>query len=70
MLSHILSWDQDVALGHRGRVRAVPLRRDRRAVISMEYAIMAGMIILIILSATGPFLSGLATLLGHMTDAL
>lgn len=67
---HAPPCDPGVGIPPWARARRASLLRDRRAVTSMEYAIMASMIIGIILSATGPFLSGLATLLSHMTDAL
>jgi hypothetical protein len=36
----------------------------------MEYAVVAGVMVTIIVSATGPFASGLAALLDHISDAL
>jgi Flp pilus assembly pilin Flp len=44
--------------------------RDRRAVTAMEYAVIAGVMVAIIVSATGPFFSGLAGLLDHVSDGL
>jgi hypothetical protein len=47
------------------------LRRcDRRAVTALEYAIIAGVMVGIVMSATGPFASGLAALRTHVSDGL
>jgi Flp pilus assembly pilin Flp len=48
----------------------VRLRQDRRAVTALEYAIIAGVMVAIVISATGPFTSGLANLLTHVSDGL
>jgi hypothetical protein len=39
-------------------------------VTALEYAIMAGVLVGIIMSATGPVVQGLATLLTHVSDGL
>jgi len=44
--------------------------RDRRGVTAVEYAVISGILIGIVISASGPFYSGLAALLTHVSDGL
>lgn len=50
--------------------RRVSLRRDHRAVTALEYAVIAGVMVFVVLTVTGPFGTGLSNLLAHVADAL
>jgi Flp pilus assembly pilin Flp len=44
--------------------------RDRRAISSVEYAVIAGVLITLVFSVSSPFATALGILLDHMTNAL
>jgi Flp pilus assembly pilin Flp len=46
--------------------RLVALCRDRRAVVAMEYAVIAGVMVFVVFTVSGPF----GTALGNMFDTL
>lgn len=46
--------------------RLVALFRDRRAVVAMEYAVIAGVMVFVVFTVSGPF----GTALGNMFDTL
>ena len=64
---------QDGSTTRRGKLRPawrVSLRSDHRAVTAVEYAVIAGVMVLIVLTVTGPFGTGLSNLLAHVANAL
>lgn len=70
-LSHVRLWARG-APGRRWRrvSRRRAVWRNRGAAAAVEYAIIAGVLATIVMSASGPFFSGLAALLTHVSDGL
>jgi Flp pilus assembly pilin Flp len=64
---------QDGSTTRRGKLcpaRRVSLRCDHPAVTAVEYAVIAGVMVFVVLTVTGPFWTGLSNLLAHAADAL
>jgi Flp pilus assembly pilin Flp len=62
----------DVA--HQGRqprlTRLWLLLRDRRALVAVEYAVIAGVMVFVVFTVTGPFATALGNMFVHVTAEL
>ena len=64
---------QDVATtgGRKPRpARWIVLPRDRRAVVALEYALIAGVMVFVVFTVSGPFATALATMFTTVSNQL
>jgi Flp pilus assembly pilin Flp len=70
-LPRAMTLDAGASRGGKPRpARWIPLWRDRRAVSSVEYAVIAGVMVLVVFTVSGPFAVALGNMFVHVTDAL